>query len=247
MATLESTPENATHWCRTKMAERSGLSQSTVGRIWRAFGLKPHRADTFKLSTDPFFVEKVRDVVGLYLSPPEAGHRAVRGREAAGPGPGPRQPVLPMARPGRARDPRLRPPGRTAPPPCSPRWTSRRQRHPQLHRQHRAVEFRKFLVAIDKGVPADLDVHLICDNLATHKTPAIGDWLARPPPLPSALHPTGSVDEPSRTLVRAPHRPARSGLDAATASPQLERDIRVLDRANGTPDPELIVWTRIRR
>src|SRR5215467_4689064 len=178
-ATLEETPKNATHWSRTSMAKRVGLSASTVGRIWRRFDLKPHLVDGFKLSSDPLFVSKVVDVVGLYHNPPE---RAVvlcvdekSGMQALDRS----QPVLPMM------------------PGMPERRTHDYARHgvtslfaafniadgtviSELHRRHRAVEFKKFLVAIDKAVPAELDVHLVCDNLATHKTPAL-TWFCRAP------------------------------------------------------------------
>lgn len=180
--TLETLPENATHWSTRSMARASGLKQNAVLRIWRAFGLKPHLQETFKLSTDPFFVEKVRDVVGLYLNPP-AQTRAVvlcvdeksqvQALERT-------QPLLPM-RPGQPE-----------------RRTHDYERHGttslfaalniatgkvigQCHRRHRHQEFLRFLDRIEAEVPAELDIHLVLDNYATHKTPKVAAWFRKHP------------------------------------------------------------------
>ncbi|GAA4261466.1 IS630 family transposase [Dactylosporangium darangshiense] len=191
VATLEQTPRNATHWSRRSMADRSGLSKSTVGRIWREFGLKPHRADTFKLSTDPQFIEKVVDVVGLYHHPPERAVVLCVDEKSQIQALDRSQPVLPMM------------------PGMPERRTHDYHRNgitslfaafniadgsviSELHRQHRATEFKKFLVTIDKTVPAELDVHLICDNYGTHNTPDIRAWLARHPRFHVHFTPTGS-------------------------------------------------------
>ncbi len=179
-ATLESKPDNATHWSTRAMAQRCGLSRQAVSRIWRAFGLKPHRSESFTLSTDPLFVEKVRDVVGLYLDPPGNAlvlcvdeKTQVQALERS-------QPVLPL-RPGRPE-----------------RRTHDYYRHGTLalfaaldvatgqvisatKPKHRAKEFLGFLRQIERNVPAGLDVHLILDNYATHKTAAVEDWLAKRP------------------------------------------------------------------
>ena len=247
VATLEQSPPNATHWSRTSMAARSGLSPSTIGRIWRQFELKPHVQDFFKLSTDPQFVDKVVDVVGLYHHPPE---RAVvlcvdekSGMQALDRS----QPVLPLM------------------PGMPERRTHDYVRHgtsslfavlintafniadgsviSALHRQHRAVEFRKFLVAIDKAVPADLDVHLICDNLATHKTPAIRDWLARHPRFHLHFTPTGSswINQVERWFGLLTDQLICRGVHKSVVA--LENDVRQwINNWNQNPKP--FVWTK---
>ena len=189
------------------MAERTGLSKSTIGRIWRKFDLKPHLAGTFKLSTDPLFVEKVVDVVGLYHNPPERAVVLCVDEKSGIQALDRSQPVLPMM------------------PGMPERRTHDYVRHgitdlfaafniadgtviSQLHRRHRAVEFKKFLVPIDKAVPAELDVHLVCDNYATHKTPRHPGLAGPPPPVPPALHADRLVvDQPGRAVVRLPDRP----------------------------------------
>lgn len=190
-ATLETTPPNATHWSTRSMAAASGLSQSAVSRIWRAFGLQPHRRETFTLSKDPLFIEKVRDVVGLYLDPPE---RAV---------------VLCVDEKSQ-----IQALDRTAPMLAMRPGVPARQTHDykrngttnlyaalnvasglvisQLSARHRAIEFRRFLDLIDSQVPEGLDVHLILDNVSTHKTPAIRRWLVRHPRFQFHFTPTYS-------------------------------------------------------
>jgi transposase-like protein/transposase len=241
-ATLESTPANATHWSRSSMAKRSGLSPSTIGRIWRRFELKPHLVDGFKLSTDPLFVEKVVDVVGLYHNPPE---RAVvlcvdekSGMQALDRS----QPVLPLM------------------PGMPERRTHDYQRHgvtslfaafniadgtviSAIHRQHRAIEFKKFLIAIDKAVPAEFDVHLVCDNLATHKTPAIRDWLAKHPRFYIHFIPTGSswINQVERWFGLLTDQLIRRGVHRSVRV--LERDVRSwIDQWNTNPKP--FVWIK---
>jgi transposase len=242
-ATLETKPTNATHWSTRGMARASGMSQSTVGRIWRAFGLKPHRADTFKLSTDPYFVEKVRDVVGLYLSPPERAvvlwideKPQVQALERT-------QPVLPMA------------PARTE------RGTHDYTRHGttslfaaldvatgsvigKCHRRHRSQEFVKFLDHVDASLPKEpgVSVHVVLDNYGTHKTPAVKRWFLRHPEYRLHFIPTSSswLNQVERFFARITEQRIRRGVFTSVA--QLERAIAdYLAEHNQNPKP--FVWT----
>ena len=168
--TLNQLPRGATHWSTRLMAAKPGMSQSTVSRVWRAFGLQPHRVETFKLSTDPLFIEKVRDVVGLYLDPPLKAMVLCVDEKSQIQALDRTQPILPMA------------------PGLPQRRTHDYMRHGtttlfaaldiasgkvigELHRRHRSKEFLQFLRTIDAAVPAALDVHLVMDNYGTHKTP----------------------------------------------------------------------------
>ena len=242
VATLESAPSNATHGARSKMAQRSVLSPSSIGRIWRAFELKPHRADTFKLSNDPLFVDKVFDVVGLYLNPPEAAVVLCVDEKSQVQALARSQPAFPMM------------------PGMPEKRTHDYVRHgttslfaafntadgtviSSMHRRHRTIEFKKFLTKIDTQVPAELDVHLVCDNYGTHKSPAIKKWLQAHPRFHVHYTPTYSswINQVERwfayltddLLRRSDHRSVQA----------LEKDIRAWVSAwNDNPRP--FVWTK---
>ena len=175
--TLESTPRDATHWSTRTMAKASGFSQSSISRIWRTFGLQPHRVETFKLSKDPLFVEKVRDIVGLYLDPPDRALVLCVDEKSQIQALDRSAPILPLA------------------PGVPERRTHDYRRHGttslfaaldvatgkvigECHRRHRSQEFLQFLRTIDAHVPPALDIHLILDNYGTHKTPRVRRWLA---------------------------------------------------------------------
>ena len=189
--TLETQPPDATHWSSRGMARASGLSVSTVQRIWRAFGLQPHRLETFKLSTDPDFVAKVRDVVGLYVAPPERAIVLCVDEKSQIQALDRSQPMLPM-RPGQAarRSHDYKRHGTTSLFAALEIATGRVIG--KCYGRHRAVEFRKFLDEIEAAVPDSLDVHLVMDNYATHKTPLIRNWLAKRPRWHVHLTPTSS-------------------------------------------------------
>jgi transposase len=242
VATLEETPKNAPHWSRRSMADRSGLSQSTIGRIWRQFELKPHRADTFKLSTDPLFVEKLFDVVGLYLNPPDGAVVLCTDEKSQIQALDRSAPVLPMmpGMPERRTHDYLRHGITTL---FAAFNTATGEVISSIHRRHRAAEFKKFLATIDQAVPADLDIHLICDNYGTHKTPAITAWLDRHPRFHMHYTPTYAswANQVERwfgfltdDLIR---RGAHKSLQA------LEADIRSWV-AGWNTDPKPFIWTK---
>jgi transposase len=242
VTTLEATPVNATHWSRASMAAQSGLSKSTVGRVWKAFGLKPHLVDTFKLSTDPQFIDKVRDVVGLYLDPPENAIVLAVDEKSQIQALDRSAPVLPMM------------------PGMPERRTHDYLRHGittlfaaldvatgtvigSVHRRHRAVEVKKFLAKLDKEVPADLDVHLICDNYTTHKHPTIQRWLAVHPRFHMHFTPTYSswLNQVERWFGLLTDKQLRRGTHRSIHA--LENDIRKwINQWNDDPKP--FTWTK---
>ena len=240
--TLETAPRDATHWSTRVMARRCGLSQTAVSRIWRAFSLRPHRVKTFKLSKDPLFIEKVRDIVGLYLNPPDKALVLCVDEKAQIQALDRTQPVLPM-RPGQVE-----------------RRTHDYTRHGttslfaalnvatgkvigEFHQRHRAVEFRKFLDTVEAAVPAALDVHLILDNYGTHKTPRIRRWLARHPRYHVHFTPTGAswINLVERWFAALTEKQLRRGVHRSTQ--ELETAIRrYIAVANERPRP--FVWTK---
>src|ERR1700739_4126028 len=224
------------------MAEASGLSHMTVQRIGKAFGLEPHRSETFKLSTDPQFVEKVRDIVGLYLNPPERALVLCLDEKTQIQALDRSQPVLPM-RPGQAerRSHDYLRHGTTSLFAALDAKTGRVLG--DMHRRHRSVEFRKFLDSIEAAVPDGLDVHLILDNYGTHKTALIRHWLAQRPPHTWYLTPTGAswINLVERFFALLTEKQIRRGIHRSTR--ELEQAIRhYLEVYNETAKP--FVWTK---
>ena len=240
--TLESLPDDATHWSSRGMARASGVSTSTVQRIWRAFGLQPHRFETFKLSSDPDFVCKVRDIVGLYMAPPERALVLCVDEKSQIQALDRSQPMLPM-RPGQIE-----------------RHTHDYTRHGttslfaaldvatgnvigKCYPRHRASEFRNFLDQIEKAVPCDLDVHLVMDNYATHKTPMIRDWLAKRPRWHVHLTPTGAswINQIERFFALLSERQIKRGIHRSVTD--LQAAIASFIDANNL-DPKPFRWTK---
>jgi transposase len=240
--TLESTPKDATHWSTRSLAKQTGLSRSTVGRIWRAFALQPHRSETFKLSKDPLFIEKVRDIVGLYMDPPDRALVLCVDEKSQIQALNRTQPLLPM-RPGQVE-----------------RRTHDYARHGttslfaaldvktgtvigEFHRRHRSVEFRKFLDTIDQAVPSHLNVHLILDNYGTHKTVPVRRWLAKRPRFHVHFTPTSAswINLVERWFAALTEKQIRRGVHRSVR--ELETAIKqYLDVTNGSPKP--FVWTK---
>lgn len=240
--TLESTPRDATHWSTRSLAAQSGLSRSTIGRIWRAFALQPHRSEAFKLSKDPLFIEKVRDVAGIYLHPPDRALVLCVDEKSQIQALDRSQPLLPM-RPGQIE-----------------RRTHDYTRHGttslfaaldvktgkvigECHRRHRSPEFRKFLDTIDAAVPPDLDVHLILDNYGTHKTKLIRDWLAKRPRYHVHFTPTSAswLNMVERWFAALTEKQIRRGVHRSVQ--ELEAAItQYLKITNESPKP--FVWTK---
>jgi len=240
--TLESKPRDATHWSTRSMAEEVGLSQTAISRIWRAFSLQPHRTATFKLSNDPLFVDKVRDIVGLYLDPPDKALVLCVDEKSQIQALDRTQPLLPM-RPGQPE-----------------RRTHDYVRHGtttlfaaldvatgriigKCYRKHRAVEFRKFLNRIDDAVPDDLEVHLILDNYSTHKTPMIRRWLAKRPRYHVHFTPTYSswINLVERWFAALTDKQIRRGVHRSTR--QLETAIKNYVAIHNE-EPKPFVWSK---
>lgn len=240
--TLESTPQGATHWSTREMAQQVGIAHTTVHRIWQAYGLQPHRAESFQLSNDPLFVEKVRDIVGLYMNPPAHALVLCVDEKSQIQALDRKQPVLPM-RPGQVE-----------------RRSHDYVRHGTTtlfaalnvatgevigacHRKHRATEFRRFLQRIEAAVPEDLDVHLVMDNYAAHKTPMIRRWFAKRPRYHVHFTPTYSswINQVERFFGMISQRKIKRGAHRSVI--ELERDIRqFIERHNEDPKP--FIWTR---
>lgn len=240
--TLEHQPANATHWSTRSLAERTGHSHVTVHRVWKAFGLQPHRREYFKLSTDPLFVDKVRDVVGLYLNPPEKALVLCVDEKSQIQALNRTQPLIPL-RPGQAE-----------------RGTHDYERHGtaslfaalnvatgevigKCYSQHRAQEFKKFLALIDRQVPAQLDVHVVVDNYCTHKAPVVRNWLNRHPRFKLHFTPTYSswINQVERFFGLLTERMLRRGVHRSVKelTSAIDRYIAV---HNENPKP--FTWTK---
>jgi transposase len=240
--TLESVPAGATHWSTRSMARDAGLSQTAVSRIWRAFGLQPHRQETFKLSSDPLFVEKVRDIVGLYLDPPVKAMVLCVDEKSQIQALDRTQPLLPLA------------------PGIPERRTHDYARHGtttlfaaldiatgevigETHRRHRSSEFLQFLRTIEANVPPQMDIHLVMDNYGTHKTPTIKAWFARNPRFHVHFTPTSAswLNQVERWFATLTQNYMRRGTHRSTR--QLEQAIRDYLAVHNA-DPKPFNWTK---
>ncbi len=242
VATLERTPKNATHWSRASMAAESGLSRSTVGRIWKAFELKPHQVDTFKLSNDPQFIDKVRDVVGLYLNPPDKALVLCVDEKSQIQALDRSAPVLPMmpGMPERRTHDYVRHGITTL---FAALDVATGQVVASVHRRHRAVEFKKFLTKLDQEVPADLEVHVVCDNYTTHKHPTIERWLVTRPRFHMHFTPTYSswLNQVERWFGLLTDKQLRRSTHRSLHA--LEQDLRAWTAA-WNADPKPFIWTK---
>jgi len=241
-ATLETMPPDATHWSTRAMAARTGMSHASVRRIWQAFGLQPHRVETFKLSNDPQFIEKVRDIVGLYLNPPDKALVLGVDEKSQIQALDRTQPILPLA-PGmperRTHDYRRY--GTTSL--FAALDVASGQVIGETHRRHRSTEFRTFLDRLDHDVPRALEVHLVIDNYRTHKTPLIQRWLLRHPRFHVHFTPTYSswINQVERWFSLLTEKQLRRGTHKSTR--QLEDAIRLfLATSNASAKP--FVWTK---
>ena len=240
--TLESTPRGQTHWSTRELAKATGLSRMTISRIWHAFGLQPHRSENFKLSPDPLLIEKVRDIVGLYMNPPAHAMVFCVDEKSQIQALDRTQPMLPL-RPGQLE-----------------RRTHDYKRHGttslfaalelktslvigQLHRRHRSQEFRRFLDTIEANVPADLDVHIVLDNYGTHKTAIIRKWFAKRPRFHVHFTPTyGSwINLVERWFAELTNKRIRRGIFRSVK--ELEAAIRQYIHVHNQ-DPKPFIWTR---
>jgi transposase len=235
-------PDGGTHWSTRQMAAVAGVSQATVSRVWRAFGLQPHRVEHWKLSKDPLFVDKVRDIVGLYLDPPERALVLCVDEKSQIQALDRSQPLLPLL------------------PGVPERRTHDYKRNGtsslfaaldaasgkvigSLHSRHRALEFKRFLQTINHELPAELDVHLVLDNYAIYKTPAIQRWLAAHPRFQLHFTPTGAswLNLVERWFAELTERKLRRGAHRSVR--ELNADIRAgLEHWNDNPRP--YVWTK---
>ncbi len=240
--TLETKPRDATHWSTRSMAKAVGLNQTAISRIWRAFSLQPHRSETFKLSRDPLFIEKVRDVVGLYMNPPDRALVLCVDEKSQIQALDRTQPLLPM-RPGQ-------PERRSHDYVCHGTTSlfaaldvKTGNVIGECRPRHRAIEFRKFLDTIDAAVPVELDVHLVLDNLSTHKTPMVKRWLAKRPRYHLHFTPTSSswLNLVERFFAELTQKQIRRGVHRSTQA-LIESIEGYIELRNEEPRP--FIWTK---
>ena len=240
--TLESLPRDATHWSTRSLAKECGLSHMTVARIWQAFGLQPHRSTTFKLSKDPLFIDKVRDIVGIYMNPPDRALVLCVDEKSQMQALDRTQPLLPM-RPGQAesRSHDYVRYGTTSLFAALDIATG--EVIGECHRRHRSKEFKKFLTTIDSVVPAQLDVHLVLDNASTHKTPAIRNWFAKRPRFHLHFTPTSAswMNQVERWFAELTRKQIKRGVHRSVR--QLEDAVKSYIEINNQ-NPKPFIWTK---